>query len=216
MEEGRAAYRRGVADRVVLIRHGETDWSARGLHSGRTDVPLNADGERRAAQLRPVLAGLAGIESAHVWTSPLSRARRTCELAGLGAHAEVVDDLVEWDYGEYDGTRTVDLRAADPHWSIWSALIRAGETVEDVGQRADRVIERIGRTDGLVVHLRPRSPAANPRRPLVWLRAARRRPPHDGAGDGVVARLRARDQRDPALERTGAERACQPTGAGLA
>ena len=140
-----------MADRVVLIRHGETDWSARGLHSGRTDVPLNADGERRAAQLRPVLAGLAGIESAHVWTSPLSRARRTCELAGLGAHAEIVDDLVEWDYGEYDGTRTVDLRAADPHWSIWSALIRAGETVEDVGQRADRVIERIGRTDGLVV-----------------------------------------------------------------
>jgi broad specificity phosphatase PhoE len=140
-----------MAERVVLIRHGETDWSARGLHTGRTDVPLNGDGEVRARLLRPALEALPGIDGARVWTSPLSRARRTCELAGLGPRAEVVDELVEWDYGEYDGTRTVDIRVADPHWSIWTATIRAGETLADVGRRADRVIGYLDGEGGVVV-----------------------------------------------------------------
>jgi len=140
-----------VADRVVLVRHGETDWSARGLHTGRTDVPLNAEGEARARLLRPILAALAMVDGASVWTSPLERARRTCELAGLGEHAMVVDDLVEWDYGEYDGVRTVDLRVADPNWTIWTATIRAGETLEAVGRRVDRVLARLATAEGTVV-----------------------------------------------------------------
>lgn len=144
-------YRRDVVDRVFLIRHGETEWSAQGRHTGRTDLPLNADGERRASLLRPALAGLAEIAEASVWTSPLQRARRTCALAGLGSRAEVVADLAEWDYGEYEGTRTDEIRVTDPTWSIWSTPIRDGETLADVGRRADRVVNRLDSTTGAVV-----------------------------------------------------------------
>jgi broad specificity phosphatase PhoE len=140
-----------VVDRALLIRHGETEWSARHLHTGRTDVPLNADGERRAAGLRPALAALPGVDQATVWTSPLQRAGRTCELAGLGDRAEVVEDLAEWNYGEFEGTRTADLRVDDPAWSIWTTTVHEGESLADVGRRADRVVERLDRTAGVVI-----------------------------------------------------------------
>ena len=110
-----------MADRVLLIRHGETDWTADRRHTGRTDLPLNTEGERRAGQLAPFLASFPDAAEATVFTSPLQRARQTCELAGMGERAMVDDDLVEWDYGEFEGTRTADLRTTDPGWSIWTA-----------------------------------------------------------------------------------------------
>lgn len=128
---------------MYLIRHGETEWSVDRRHTGRTDVPLNAEGRRRAAALRPRLAALPDTGDALVLVSPLQRAVETCELAGFGDRAEPCDDLLEWDYGEYEGTRTADLRAADPDWTIWTASITRGETAGQVGARADRVIARV-------------------------------------------------------------------------
>lgn len=135
----------------MLIRHGETDWTVSHRHTGRTDLPLNAHGEHRARLLQPLLAAMPASDDATVWTSPLARARQTCELAGLGDRAVVVDDLAEWDYGEFEGTRTVDLRVADPDWSIWSATVAQGESLADVAARADRVLARLASVPGTVV-----------------------------------------------------------------
>lgn len=132
-----------MSDRVYLVRHGETEWSVDRRHTGRTDIPLNDEGRRRAAGLRQRLADIDGVDDALVLVSPLLRAVETCELAGLGERAQPCDDLLEWDYGEYEGTRTGDLRVADPDWSIWTADIKQGETISQVGARADRVIERV-------------------------------------------------------------------------
>jgi probable phosphoglycerate mutase len=140
-----------VAHRVVLIRHGETEWTSARLHTGRTDLPLNAEGERRARQLAAFFATFPDVTNATVFTSPLLRARQTCELAGLCDSAIVDDDLVEWDYGEFEGTETAALRRTDPDWSIWTATIESGESLEQVGQRADRVLARIESIDGTVV-----------------------------------------------------------------
>jgi len=131
--------------RIYLLRHGETAWSRIGRHTGRSDVPLTADGEQDAAALAPVLAGHRfGL----VLVSPLSRARRTAQLAGLPAGG-VDDDLLEWDYGDFEGRTTTQIRAAlgDPHWVIWDAVIgpgpgTPGETPEQVAVRVARVIER--------------------------------------------------------------------------
>jgi probable phosphoglycerate mutase len=136
---------------VLLIRHGETDWTADRRHTGRTDLRLNSEGERRARQLAPFLASFPAAAEAMVFTSPLQRARRTCDLAGLGERATIDQDLVEWDYGEFEGTRTADLRENDPHWSIWTAAIRSGESLVDVARRADGVLTRIGPIGGTVV-----------------------------------------------------------------
>jgi probable phosphoglycerate mutase len=140
-----------VAERVVLIRHGETDWSVDRRHTGRTDLPLNAEGERRAGQLVTFFATFPDIAESTVFTSPLRRARQTCEFAGLGQRATVDEDLVEWDYGEFEGTRTAELRQADPTWSIWTATIEQGESLADVARRADRVLARIGEIGGTVL-----------------------------------------------------------------
>lgn len=140
-----------MAEHVILIRHGETEWTGSHRHTGRTDIPLNHHGEQRARLLAPILASMAMVDGATVFTSPLQRARRTCELAGLGARVSVLDDLAEWDYGEFEGTRTADLRKSDPDWSIWTTRIEQGESLEDVAARADRVIERVDATDGCVV-----------------------------------------------------------------
>ena len=140
-----------MASRVLLIRHGETDWTADRRHTGRTDLRLNGEGERRARQLAPFLASFPAAAEATVFTSPLQRARRTCDLAGLGERATIDEDLVEWDYGEFEGTRTADLREKDPDWSIWTAAIRSGESLVDVAGRADGVLTRIGPIDGTVV-----------------------------------------------------------------
>lgn len=124
--------------RLVLVRHGETEWSASGKHTGRTDIPLNDIGRRQAEQ---VARRLAGEPFAAVFTSPRSRARDTCRIAGLDSDAIVTDDLREWDYGVYEGRTTDEIREDEPDWSVWTAEIRGGESVEDVGRRVDRVIE---------------------------------------------------------------------------
>ena len=124
---------------ILLIRHGETEWSRSGQHTGTTDLPLTADGERRAAALRE---RIGERRYALVATSPLQRARRTCELAGLSDRAEVIDDLRELDYGSYEGRRTVDIRKERPGWNIWRDGTPGGEELDDAGARADRIVER--------------------------------------------------------------------------
>lgn len=126
------------AHRLWLVRHGETEWSKSGQHTGRTDIPLTAMGERQGKALA---RHLAGQPFALVLTSPLARARETCRLAGFGA-PEVSDDLLEWNYGIYEGRKTADIRVEQPDWSIWTTTIEQGETVEQVGERARRVIAR--------------------------------------------------------------------------
>lgn len=122
---------------IILIRHGETAWSAERRHTGRTDVPLTPEGRTQAAALRPALAHLAPDR---VLTSPLSRARDTCELAGLGAHAVVDDRLLEWDYGTAEGRTTAELRTEVPGWSVWTHPVEGGETLAAVAERADALI----------------------------------------------------------------------------
>jgi probable phosphoglycerate mutase len=125
--------------RVVLIRHGETAWSRERRHTGRTDIPLTPEGEARAADLGP---RLTGWKFAAVLVSPLSRATRTAELAGLSA-PEVTPDLVEWDYGDYEGRTTTAIREDHPGWDVFGDGVPGGETLHQVAVRADRIITRI-------------------------------------------------------------------------
>jgi broad specificity phosphatase PhoE len=122
-----------------LIRHGETEWSAAKRHTGRTDIPLTAMGERQGSALG---RHLAGRKFALVLCSPLQRARETCRLAGYADVAAFSDDLMEWDYGAYEGRKTSEIRNEAPGWSIWTGGVPGGETVEQVGDRAERVIKR--------------------------------------------------------------------------
>ena len=124
---------------VVLVRHGETEWSRSGQHTGITDLPLTEDGE---AQARSVVERLAGREFALVLSSPMQRARRTAELAGYGQRAEPDADLRERDYGDYEGLTTKEIRRDRPGWDVWRDDIPGGETLAELGARADRVIER--------------------------------------------------------------------------
>jgi probable phosphoglycerate mutase len=128
-----------VGVNVFAIQHGETEWSLSGQHTGTTDIPLTDNGRRLAERLRPVLAREA---FALVLVSPLQRARETCELAGLGAAAVIDADLVEWNYGEYEGLTPRQIRAAAPDWLIFRDGCPGGEAPEQVGARADRVIAR--------------------------------------------------------------------------
>jgi broad specificity phosphatase PhoE len=125
---------------ILLVRHGETEWSLSGQHTSRTDLPLTEDGRRRAAPLREVLGKRT---FALVLTSPLRRARETCEIAGFADRAELCDDLREWDYGEYEGLTTAEIRELDPSWSLWRDGCPDGESPHQIGLRADRVIERL-------------------------------------------------------------------------
>lgn len=125
---------------LYTARHGETAWSATGQHTGLTDLPLTERGERNAKRLRERLAGL---RFAKVFTSPLQRAVRTCELAGFGAVAEVDPDLVEWNYGDYEGLRTAEIHAKRPDWQLFRDGCPNGESPQDVGARADRVVSRV-------------------------------------------------------------------------
>ena len=126
--------------RVYLIRHGETEWSLDGKHTSRTDLPLTAEGERRAELLAPVFRQQP---YALVLTIPMKRAVRTCELAGLLSRAECVDDLREWDYGDYEGRTTVEIRAQRPAWNLFHDGVPNGEMAEDVAARVRRVITRV-------------------------------------------------------------------------
>ena len=125
--------------RIWLVRHGETEWSKSGQHTGRTDIPLTEKGEEQGKALG---RHLAGHQFALVLTSPLSRARETCRLAGFDTGAEVSDELLEWNYGIYEGRTTAAVRAEEPGWTIWTSPVPQGETVEQVGERARRVITR--------------------------------------------------------------------------
>ncbi len=133
--------------RIWLIRHGETEWSLSGQHTGRTEIPLLELGERRAVA---VGRELGGKKFALVLTSPRKRARETARLAGYGGVAEVDDDLQEWDYGAYEGITTQDIQKAAPGWSIWQSPVPQGETIEQVAARADRAIRRAQGIDGEV------------------------------------------------------------------
>jgi broad specificity phosphatase PhoE len=125
---------------ITLVRHGETAWSRSGKHTSRTDLPLTWAGRRRAEQIG---AALAGRRFARVMTSPRLRARETCRLAGLGAGAEVREELREWDYGTYEGRTTPEIRRERPGWSLWSDGAPGGEDAAAVGARVDRIIREL-------------------------------------------------------------------------
>jgi len=128
-----------------LFRHGQTIWSETGQHTGRTDLPLTDDGRRRA---RAIGRRLAGRPFAIVLCSPLARAIDTCGLAGYGDVAELADDLLEWNYGDYESRSTLDVQKERPGWSLWRDGVPGGETARQVGTRARRVIRRADSVDG--------------------------------------------------------------------
>jgi probable phosphoglycerate mutase len=133
--------------RLYIVRHGETEWSLSGQHTGRADLPLTAHGEDEARALQP---WLRHIRFARVLTSPLQRARRTCELAGLAAAAEVEPDLAEWAYGDYEGQLSRDIRKVRPGWSVFRDGCPNGEMPDQVAARAERLIARLCAVDGSV------------------------------------------------------------------
>lgn len=133
---------------IYLARHGETAWSLSGQHTGLTDLPLTERGECNARRLGERLKGL---EFARVFTSPLQRASRTCELAGFGPRAEIDRDLVEWSYGDYEGLRTADIHAKRPDWDPFRDGFPGGESLDQIGVRADRVVNRVRSVDGAVL-----------------------------------------------------------------
>jgi probable phosphoglycerate mutase len=136
-----------VEPRVWLVRHAETEWSRDARHTGRTDMPLTDAGRERARRLR---AALAEVGFARVFTSPLSRARETAEIAGFGDRAEPREELLEWDYGEYEGLTTPEIRATRPHWYLWSDGAPSGESPQDVARRVDTMIAEVLEVDGPV------------------------------------------------------------------
>ncbi|MBV8674290.1 MAG: histidine phosphatase family protein [Acidobacteriaceae bacterium] len=133
---------------VYLGRHGDTAWTVSGQHTGRTDLPLLPQGEENARRLGE---RLKGTNFAKVLTSPLKRAARTCELAGFGSVAESDSDLMEWDYGKYEGLKRAEILKADPDWQLFRDGCPEGESPVQIGARADRVIARVRATDGNVL-----------------------------------------------------------------
>ena len=130
---------------IWLLRHGATEWSRNGRHTGSSDIPLLPEGEEEAKALAPRLRGQA---FAQVWVSPLQRARRTCELAGLSDRAEVHQDLREWDYGDYEGITTKEIRQTVPNWSVWSHGCPGGENAAAVTTRCQRLIDQLLTIEG--------------------------------------------------------------------
>jgi broad specificity phosphatase PhoE len=133
---------------INVARHGETAWSVSGQHTGTTDLPLTDRGERNARRLKEQFRG---VTFAKVFTSPLQRATRTCELAGFGSVAEIDRDLLEWNYGKYEGRRTVEILADRPGWQLFRDGCPGGESPDQVGARADRVVNRVRAIDGDVL-----------------------------------------------------------------
>jgi probable phosphoglycerate mutase len=133
--------------RLFAVRHGETEWSLSQQHTGRTDIPLTDKGRDRAKRVGDALAGQ---QFELVLTSPFSRARDTAALAGF-PRAEVVDDLREWDYGDYEGLKTLDIRKDRPGWFLWNDGVPNGESIDEVAARADRVITRVRSVEGDVL-----------------------------------------------------------------
>jgi broad specificity phosphatase PhoE len=137
-----------VPGSVLVIRHGETEWSANGRHTGRTDVPLTEHGREQAAALAHELHGW---NFALVLCSPLQRARETCELAGYGELAELCEGLREWDYGDYEGLTTPQIRERDPNWNLWRDGCPGGERPEQIGERVDKVLAQVRAAGGDVL-----------------------------------------------------------------
>jgi broad specificity phosphatase PhoE len=133
---------------VYLARHGETAWTLSGQHTGRTDLPLTENGERNARQLGE---RLKKITFAKVWSSPLQRARKTCDLAGFTDRCEIDQDLLEWDYGKYEGITSADIRKTDPNWDLFTQGAPGGETPAQISARADRVVARVRAIKGNVL-----------------------------------------------------------------
>jgi broad specificity phosphatase PhoE len=133
---------------VYIARHGNTAWTHSGQHTGLTEVPLTPDGERNAVRLGERLKGMT---FGKVFTSPLQRAKRTCELAGFGAEAETNPDLVEWDYGKYEGLTSTQILEKNPHWDLFRDGAPDGESPAKIGERADRVVARIRQVAGDVL-----------------------------------------------------------------
>jgi broad specificity phosphatase PhoE len=133
---------------IYLARHGETAWSLSGQHTGLTDLPLTERGEHEA---RALGGRLRGLTLSKVFTSPLRRAARTCELTGFGSAAEVDRDLVEWDYGDYEGRTTTEIHAERPDWQLFRDGVPGGETLEQIGARATRVVNRVRAVGGDVL-----------------------------------------------------------------
>lgn len=131
-----------------LARHGETAWTLTGQHTGRTDLPLTATGERDAVNLGSRLEGLKHHE---VWTSPLKRASRTCELAGFALLAQTEPDLLEWNYGDYEGLRSAEIHTVRPTWNVFRDGCPGGESPAEVMARADRVVDRLRAAEGTVI-----------------------------------------------------------------
>jgi broad specificity phosphatase PhoE len=131
-----------VPGQIVVVRHGETEWSAAGKHTSRADLPLTAEGRHRAALLADLFAGRS---FSLVLSSPMRRARETCELAGFGDRAVISDDLREWEYGQYEGLTTPEIRRVNPDWSLWREGCPGGERPSQVGARADRVLKQLRR-----------------------------------------------------------------------
>lgn len=130
-----------------LVRHGRTEWARSGRHTGRTDVPLDDVGRTQARALAPLLAGL---HPAQVYSSPLARARQTCELAGFGEYAQLDDRLMEWDYGSLEGRTTLEMRADHPGWLIWDGF-EGGESIEQVAARATSFLAPLRAGDDTVL-----------------------------------------------------------------
>jgi len=133
---------------IYLARHGETAWTISGQHTGRTDLPLTERGERNAARLADRLKGLVFEK---VFCSPLQRVRRTCELAGFGSVAAIDPNLLEWDYGQYEGLRSAEIHASRPSWQLFRDGCPGGELPSDVGARADSVVKRVREIVGNVL-----------------------------------------------------------------
>jgi len=138
----------GVLPEVYLARHGDTAWSFSGQHTGLTDVPLTPNGERNARNLGERLKGMT---FAKVFTSPLQRAARTCELAGFGSVAEIDPDLVEWNYGQYEGLTSAQILCQRPDWQLFRDGAPGGESPEQIAERADRVVLRVRAVEGNVL-----------------------------------------------------------------
>lgn len=139
--------RNSMLPRIYFVRHGETEWSKAGLHTGRTDLPLTEQGVENARRLGE---RLRFAKFARVFTSPRIRAQQTCKFAGLSQWAEDEPDLAEWDYGEYEGRRTEDIVAERPGWSLFRDGCPGGESPEQVSQRADRLIAKLRAIDGII------------------------------------------------------------------
>lgn len=132
---------------IYLCRHGETEWTLSGQHTSYSDIPLTENGESQAQKLRD---RLEGIEFEKVYSSPLMRAKTTCDIVGLGELAEIMDDLFEWNYGELEGKTTPEIRQTMPGWTVFNDGAPGGESVADVGARADRVINLVKKYSGKV------------------------------------------------------------------